>query len=498
MSNDHLLKHEHLSKNTFWNILSQILPALAAIYAIPKLIHGMGNERFGLLTICWMISGYFSLLDFGIGRALTQKIAGSVIQSETQKISILIKNALLSTALISFCLMGALLAISNVLIINVLHTPQDLLRETQITFLILAISLPLMIGSASLRGILESLQRFDLINSVKVPTSTLSFLVPLLTLQFSNELHWILSSLLFFRAVTFFFYWIFCARLYPEIKIWSSYKDSMNGAHVRSLLKTGGWMTISNILGPIMFQMDRFFIGHILTISVVAYYTTPYEMISKIWIITGAIVGVLFPALATSLATQSKTETQALLGKGTKSIVVLVLPTVFFFILFAQEGLQLWLGAEMANQTVRVTQILAVGFFVNSLANVPFALIQAYGRADITAKIHTFEIFVYIPLIIFLIKTYGVEGAAFAWSLRALLDLLLLSYFEQKLLGANKYIKTVSTILLPTAVCILTVYLSDVFNIYAKLGVGLAVCICVGLWILKLSKLNQIFLLRRG
>ena len=51
------------------------MPVLAAVVAIPILVHRLGADRFGVLTISWAIAGYFGLFDFGLGRALTKAMA---------------------------------------------------------------------------------------------------------------------------------------------------------------------------------------------------------------------------------------------------------------------------------------------------------------------------------------------------------------------------------------------------------------------------------------
>jgi len=64
-----------LARNSVFNLLGQGIPFLAALVAIPPLIRGLGTDRFGVLTLAWMVIGYFSLFDLGLGRALTQVVA---------------------------------------------------------------------------------------------------------------------------------------------------------------------------------------------------------------------------------------------------------------------------------------------------------------------------------------------------------------------------------------------------------------------------------------
>ena len=64
-----------LAKNTVFSLIGYAIPILVAIFSIPTLINALGVDGFGILSIAWMITGYFSLLDFGVGRALTKLIS---------------------------------------------------------------------------------------------------------------------------------------------------------------------------------------------------------------------------------------------------------------------------------------------------------------------------------------------------------------------------------------------------------------------------------------
>ena len=51
------------------------LPLVMAVFAIPGLLTLIGSERFGLLALAWGLIGYAGVLDLGIGRATTQRVA---------------------------------------------------------------------------------------------------------------------------------------------------------------------------------------------------------------------------------------------------------------------------------------------------------------------------------------------------------------------------------------------------------------------------------------
>ena len=80
------IRGRKLAKNTLWNLLGQGVPLLVALLTIPHLIQGLGIDRFGVLSLAWMVIGYFSLFDMGLGRALTKLVAEKLGTGQTQDI----------------------------------------------------------------------------------------------------------------------------------------------------------------------------------------------------------------------------------------------------------------------------------------------------------------------------------------------------------------------------------------------------------------------------
>jgi hypothetical protein len=79
---------------------------------------------------------------------------------------------------------------------------------------------------------------------------------------------------------------------------------------------------------------------------------------------------------------------------------------------------------------------------VNSMAHVPFAHLQSVGRPDVTAKFHLTELPLYVVMLFFLARSWGITGVAVAWLLRMLIDTFLLFWFSSRLLPECRFIVT--------------------------------------------------------
>jgi O-antigen/teichoic acid export membrane protein len=179
-------------------------------------------------------------------------------------------------------------------------------------------------------------------------------------------------------------------------------------------------MTAGSMLAPLMMTADRFLIAGMLSVAAVGYYTAPYEVVTKLGLIPGAVSAAVFPAFAGGLA-ENRTL-RALYDSALKATFIALVPPVLVLVAFAHEGLAAWMGPEFAAQGAWVVRWLALGVLVNSVAQIPHALLQSSGRAAAVAKLHALELPAYLIALVLLVRAYGVSGAAFAWAARATVD----------------------------------------------------------------------------
>jgi len=420
-----------LSRNLLYNLSGPLLPILTAAICIPMLIRHIGTDRFGLLTIAWTLIGYFSLFDFGLGRSLTWQVSRCLGDERHSEVAAIVRSALILMTWLS--LIGSLVvAVSSGVLIGWLKVPPPLLDETRSAFLLLGASIPLVVLTSGLRGVLEAFQRFDITNAIRMMQGVWTFAGPLCVLPFSVRLDAIVIVLVAGRLATTIAYYAAVRRMLPA----SDHKTRLGALRQRELLSYGGWTTLSNTLSPVMDYMDRFFISSFLGTAIVAFYTTPYELVYRLNIISEGVLGVLFPMMAKRVAhSTSRVAGPEMLSLGTRLITVSVFPFILVVVLATHQLLHWWVGPAFEHKSSLVMQLLAVGLLINSFAKVPSSLIQARGRSDITAKLHLVELPLYVAGLLWMLDHAGIAGAALVWTLRMLLDFILLLWMSNATAG---------------------------------------------------------------
>ena len=341
-----------LARNALGNLASQATPMALAVLTMPLLVRGLGTERFGVLTLAWVLLGYFSLFDLGLGRALTKLVAEVLGRGEERDVPALVTMAL--ALMLALGVAGALLIglLTPWLVGTALKIPGPLRDEARWSLLSdgrRAAVPDWHLGIAGRSRIVSAADpcqpRAD--GGRLRPAPRAARRAPLdappggrarggrrrpdhVVLPPPGDL----------------------SRCHPQPEGGSGAAPAL----VRPLLNFGGWMTVANVVNPIMVQMDRFLIGALASSAAVAYYTTPYGLVTKYWFLSNAVLGVIFPAFATSYA-RDRAATARIFGRGVKYVFLILAALTVATVVLAPEILRLWLGDEFAAQSSGVMRL---------------------------------------------------------------------------------------------------------------------------------------------
>lgn len=411
-----------LRRNTLWNLTGTGLPLIVGAVTIPYLIRQIGVEAFGVLTLVWALIGYFSLFDFGLGRALTQQVASSLASGDEARLPRLIKTGMVFIAFTGVAGGAVLASLATPLAEKWLNVHPTLIHETAGALLIASLGIPLTTFTTGLRGVLEAFEDFRNVNFMRIALGVANFGLPALSvLLISNSLILMVTGLVVSR------FFVLLAHIFLVSRKLSSNlgTSQFDKKEIKGLVSYGAWMSVSNLISPLMVTADRFVISGILGAGVVAYYTVPHEALVRLLLIPSALTTALFPRLS-ALRTQSMKDTRSLYKRCLLITAQIMLPLCMLVASCSHWGLSLWISDDFANQSWKIVVILSVGVFMNGLAFIPFAAIQASGDARITAKLHFLEFLIYVPTLFALLHFFGLIGAAIAWTARVTFDLFAL------------------------------------------------------------------------
>jgi O-antigen/teichoic acid export membrane protein len=426
-----------IKQSTIWNLIGNILPLLIGLLCIPFLVKNIGIERFGVLTLIWTLIGYFSIFDFGIGRALTYSVSIQKTENDNNKLYSSIYSGL-KLVLITGLIGGFILAlISKQLGYSWLNTNINLREETYYSILIASLAIPFTTYTSGIKGVLEGFEEFKQINILKLILGLLNFISPVFCVfLLGNSLINIVILLVIIRIAILILHLIY---LNKKIKLTNIlFRSKFIASHDNKLLKFGAWMTLSNLVSPLMVNADRFFISYVLGASMVAYYTIPFDLVIRILIIPASLTSVLFPRFS-KLINNDIYEANKIYQKSTSIVLKIMFIITLVVISLSYLGLKLWINEDVATKSYLLLIILMLGVFFNGLAQVPFSLIQAAGKVKDTSILHIIEFGLYIILLVTLIKFFGLIGVAFAFLLRTFIDFFILGKIANKILNNTKH-----------------------------------------------------------
>src|SRR5206468_3424059 len=153
------------------------------------------------------------VFDFGMGRALTQVIAERRAAGDDTAIRGIGRTTLVGLVVIG--LVGTVVAEagSGWYVRHAAGISPGEQSDALLAIRILALSVPIVVVTAGLRGALEAYERFDVVNAIRAPLGIANYVAPLLLFPFSHSLAGVVSLLVVARLVALVAHYVFYRRV---------------------------------------------------------------------------------------------------------------------------------------------------------------------------------------------------------------------------------------------------------------------------------------------
>jgi O-antigen/teichoic acid export membrane protein len=406
-----------LGVNTFYQVGSQVAPAIAAMAAIPFLLRHLGVEAFGIITLFSTALIYFTMLDLGLGRAATRFISQSLGAGRPDGVRRYFWGSIILLSAIGLTItVGCLFAVPAIVSRYLKISPNYSSAVTE-SFYIICLTIPLVTLMATLRGFLEAWGRFPYISVVSAFSGVGLYVLPVLVILMGGGIVGIAASYALVRVSMCGAFAIGCLR----VKDRPALRPIFDLNAVRQMLSFGGWLSVSSIVGTAIVYGDRFVLGICVGMTAVASYGLPLDVIGKMQILISSFCAVLFPLMSRldqSGSAQFQTVYRGAVAVGLSCMT----PLTILAVMMAPFLMKTWLGSRSTADIVFVAQVFLAGAVLQTMAAIAFTALHARGRSDLTAWVHLGEFPVYAVAFYLAATHFGVRGAALAWLGRWIVD----------------------------------------------------------------------------
>ena len=413
------MSRKAFSANLVYNVFGALLPLATSLGTVPFYIHQIGLARYGVVTISWVLLGYFGFLDFGLSRASANALAKLGTPQE--------RSPVLVTA---FCcnlglgLIGGLIlyAVGHLVLLHLVKVPGSLMGETSAAYPWMAAMLPLGMLSGVATGALESRERFLTSNMLSTFGTMSGQLVPLVcAYAIGPSLEVVIPATLLARVLAVAISYVVVIRSEWPVSLFD-----VDRVWMRRLFGYGSWVSVSSILNPLLDTSNQLIVGAMLGAAAVANYSIPMTLAVRSQVFATALARTLFPRNSRVSQAEADENTRQATTSLAYGFGMICAPAIFL----SGPFLRLWVGQRFAFESVAVAQIVMFGAWSNGVAFIPYGFIQARGKPHITAKVGLVEIIPFLLVLWLFISTMGLPGAAWAWTIRVTINLFALLWLS--------------------------------------------------------------------
>ena len=439
-----------LVRNTFFNFVGRFWAMLVTLFLTPYIVSKLGIQRFGVWSLIFVITGYFGLLDLGLGASFVKYVAEYHARKDYEAINRVFNSGLVLYLIFSFVIMVAGFALRDP-ILELFKIPAEFFADAQFVLLAAVAIYSLSNVFDIFQAVMIGLQRMDVTNLIVLGVSVPRILGTVLFLELGYGLRGLIVNEALVFVLTALLLVLSAFHLLPRLRMgWVFY----HGHSLRQLLSYGIKVQVSRLADLASFQTDKLLLGYFLGLSPVAFYELGSRVVLTSKRLSRVLISAVVPAASEIDAREDRLSLCRLYLRGSKYLVLVAAPVLLFIAAAAPLILAAWMGRGY-ELSVPVIQLLAVGHLVHLLTGVGTTIAKGMGKPEYETRYSLLQLAMNTLLGIALVIRLGFWGVLIATPLSLIVGSLYFMVLFHRLLGIPLLQFLKGTYLQPVITCLL-------------------------------------------
>ncbi len=409
-----------LLRNSAWNFAGLALPALVALGTVPWLIHGLGLEGFGIVTLITSIVGYFGILDINLSAGAIKYLAEHQATGDQRRFAQTFWFGLLFHAALG--LVGGLLlaGLAGVILERFFSVSPALRADAQTALQLAAAGFALSQLLGYLLAVPQALQRYDLSARGEATFGILVNILSAIVACSGGGITGVVLARVSVSGVNVLWMGWQLRRMQAQMNIPLS--PALPSREVcATLMRFSAHSYLSRLAAMLHQHADKLIIGALAGPVALAFYTVPVQLAGRILGLTYRLGSVIYPRVSELAATGQQSQLQSLYLDATRLLTYLNFAVLAVIALAGAAFLERWVGAEFVAAGYPVLLLVTLALLADSLTTLPSLVNDGLGHPQVSGRFALARGLVGVPLVCAGTLLTGITGAALAHLLASLL-----------------------------------------------------------------------------
>ena len=394
--------------NTLANYARFAVSTLVWVLLTPRMVHGFGEQDYGLWSLVYSVVGFFSLLDLGMGTGVVKCVAESGGTGDVDR-----RNRMVSTYAAAYAgvalAAAAILGILSLAFNRLFSIPAEAHGRALATLWIIGLRAVVLAFPLSLfRGILYGQQSLLLLNLLQAASTVAYGIGAAVALAGGHGVVAVAVVSLLSMLLEHGLYAAFAWRRTPGLRIAPALVDPR-------LLREAASLSVSQLLiavsGLALLRTDPVVIQLFLGLSAVGVYTIALKAAENGFVLVKQFVNALSPLVAHLHGARRADRVQEVLVAGTRLALVPAALLAAGVAALGGRALVLWVGPEFAAGTWPMI-LLVVSMTLTVPQMMVFSVLTYTDRHGLPAKASIAAAALNVVLTLALVKPLGLVGVA--------------------------------------------------------------------------------------
>lgn len=414
-------------KGSLWTLAGQVAPLGVSLFTTPFVIRLLGSEGYGVLILVGLIPTYFAFADLGMGIASTKFASEAYAAGDAKREASTVHTAAAMSFILSVPVAALIFIFSNTAV-GLFNVPEHLRGEANLALKIASVTFVLNFLNSIFNTPQLTRLRMDLNTFVSSGFRMLGLIATPITIYLGGGIVGAVAVLLAVSILTLAANIAVSGKLLREL-----FTFTLNRNAIRPMLKFGGALVLAGLSMLLLINIEKAIISIVESPDDLAYYSVAFTLASMLTMLSSSMVQSLLPAFSQLQEPANKAQLESLYERILRILLVGMIPSFTILAVGAEPFFAIWAGPEFGVRSYPPFLILLGGAIVYILGYIPSSILYASGRSSTIAKLYWVELIAYIPLIWSLTNSFGINGAAFGWSIRAVGDALMLFILVDRL-----------------------------------------------------------------